>query len=160
MDLRGAHLIGDDPAGHTRPWAKPRDWWGRCNREWRVALDDGPARRIELAGDTLRFAKHFERPGKSYSASVRVIADGAAKAYLWTGARGRLTVFLNGQQVMREENVTRYRIGQFERPVQLRSGENQLLLRLEPTVPEPQLSALLCGRRNDGDSLEGIRWTA
>jgi uncharacterized protein (DUF362 family) len=160
MDLRNVRVNGDDPGRHTRVWGKPRDWWGRANREWRIAQDDGPSRRIEIPGDTLRFGRYFDKPAKSYSASVKVISGGAAKSYLWAGARGKLTVFLNGQQVMQEENLTRYRIGQFERRVELRSGENQLVFRLEPTVPEPQLSALLCGRRNDGDSLEGIRWQA
>jgi hypothetical protein len=61
---------------------------------------------------------------------------------------------------MQEENITRYRIGQFQAPVELQSGENLLTFRVEASAGEPQLSAILCGKRNDGDTLEGIRWVA
>jgi uncharacterized protein (DUF362 family) len=164
MDLSRVQVNGDDPDSHIRVWGKPRDWWGRCNREWRIASDPtAPVaawRRIETPGDTLRFPRYFDRPAPEYAAAVRVLSDGATKAYLWLGARGKVLVLLNGQQVMQEENATRYRIGQFQAPVELRSGENLLVFCIKPAAGEPLLSAILCGRRNDGDSMEGIRWIA
>jgi hypothetical protein len=65
---------------------------------------------------------------------------------------------LNGETVMQEENLTRYRVGQFQQPVELRSGENQLVFRVEAASDQATLSALLVGPRNDGDTVEGIRW--
>ena len=64
---------------------------------------------------------------------------------------------LNGETVLEEENLTRYRVGQFQKPVELRAGENQLVFRVEPRAGEARLSALLVNPRNDGDSVEGIR---
>jgi len=52
----------------------------------------------------------------------------------------------------------RYRVGQFQQPVELASGENLLVFRIAGLGEPPRLSALLVGPRNDGDSLEGIRW--
>jgi hypothetical protein len=98
-------------------------------------------------------------PTATYGASARVIAEGSRKAFLWVGVRGRVTALLNGEKVMEEENLTRYRVGQFQKPVELRSGENLLVLRVQ-AAEQPQVSALLVGPRNDGDSLEGIRWSA
>lgn len=164
MDLSAVKVNGDDPSRFVREWGKPRDWWGRCNRAWRIGADAqapfASLRAVETPGDTLTFKRYVDRPAHTYTASTKVISQGAAKGYLWLGARGKVTALLNGQQVMQEENITRYRIGQFQKPVELRSGENLLELRLEASAGDPQLSAILCDRRNDGDSLEGIRWTA
>ena len=90
---------------------------------------------------------------------MRVVAEGTRKAFLWVGARGRVTAFLNGERVMQEEGTTRYRVGQFQNAVELRSGENLLVFELKPLVDQADLSALLTGPRNDGDTVEGIRWT-
>ena len=92
-------------------------------------------------------------------AAVRVHADGHRKAQLWTGASGRVTACLNGEMVLERDAGTRYRIGQFRTPVELRPGENLLTFRLLATNGEPRLSALLVGPRNDGDTVEGIRWS-
>jgi hypothetical protein len=61
---------------------------------------------------------------------------------------------------MAEENLTRFRIGQFQKPVELRSGENLLAFRAQSDRVPPQLSVLLVGPHNDGDTVEGIRWMA
>jgi hypothetical protein len=76
------------------------------------------------------------------------------------GARGHVTAELNGETVMSEENLTHYRIGQFQKPVELRSGENLLLFRLQAEKISPQLSVLLVRPQNDGDTVDGIRWMA
>ena len=61
---------------------------------------------------------------------------------------------------MDERNDGEYRIGQFRVPVELRSGGNELVFRLEAGPEQAQLSAKLADPRNDGDSLGGIRWSA
>jgi hypothetical protein len=61
---------------------------------------------------------------------------------------------------MEEENLTRYRIGQFRTPVQLRPGRNLLVLHARSASGTPQVSAQFVGERNDGDSVEGVRWSA
>jgi hypothetical protein len=76
------------------------------------------------------------------------------------GLRGRVKVELNGQAVTEEENVTRYRIGQIQKPVELKPGENLLVFRIRSERDQAQLSALLVDPRNDGDTVEGIRWMA
>ena len=96
----------------------------------------------------------------AYAAAVHVRAEGRRKAFLRVGIRGRLTALLNGQTVLEAENLTRYRAGQFQKPVELRSGENLLVFRAQPASDGAQLSALLVGPRNDGDTVEGIRWWA
>jgi uncharacterized protein (DUF362 family) len=158
MDFGKIDVVGDEADRLERYWAKPRHWFGRANREWRIstdpAVDLAAWKRVTIPTDTLRL------PGPGGAAAVRVHADGHSKAFLWVGLHGRVTATLNGETVMQEENRTRYRIGQFRQPVELRSGENLLVFRVEALEDEARLSAHIIGPRNDGDSLKGIRWTA
>ncbi len=164
MDMNKIEAVGDEPDRFRKTWGKTRGWHGRCNREWRVSGD--PAAnlaawaRYTAPTDTLNFSKPAGKvvPGTTYSAAVRVEADGHRRAFLWVGTQGRVTALLNGETVMQEENLTRYRVGQFQQPVELRSGENQLVFRVEAASDQAGLSALLVGPRNDGDTVEGIRW--
>jgi uncharacterized protein (DUF362 family) len=166
MDFQEIDVRGDDPERLKRRWAKPRPWWGRCNREWRVtrdaASDLGAWRRYTSATDTLELARAAgEAPPEAvYGAAVRVRADGHRKAFLWMGLRGRVTGLLNGEKFLEEENRTRYRVGQIQKPVELRSGENLLVFRVQGLDDPPRMSVLLVNPRNDGDSVEGIRWEA
>jgi uncharacterized protein (DUF362 family) len=167
FDLSRAEVAGDDPGRFERHWIKPRRWWGRCNRDWRVSKDpaapEAAWQRFTTPADTLHFAKWAgagASPATTYAASVRVIAEGGRKAFLWVGARGRVVATLNGEKVMEEENLTRYRIGQFQKAVELKSGENRLVFQVTSPDGDAKLSALLAGPRNDGDTVEGIRWVA
>jgi hypothetical protein len=142
-----------------RRWAKPRGWHGRANRLWRVApsadalVESWTAR--EIPTDTL----HFQNAG-SGAALANVHSNGTTKAFLWVGANGRYEAVLNGVTVLSGENRSRYRTGQFQQAVELRSGNNQLLIRVTAAEEGPKLSALLVGARNDGDTCEGVRWLA
>jgi uncharacterized protein (DUF362 family) len=160
MDPTQVQVIGDEVDRLAKRWGKPRNWHGRGNREWLVSADPAAPlaswKRYTSPTDTL----HTPAAGESYAAAVRVRSEGNAKGFLWTGARGRVTATLNGQKVLEEENYTTYRFGQFQSPVELRSGENLLVFRVESKADVPQLSALLVGPRNDGDTMEGIRWSA
>ena len=144
-----------------RRWGKPRAWHGRCNREWLVSSNpDAPLAswsRYTALTDTLQFANALPgtADGLACSAAFRVRADGHRKAFLWTGVRDKVTVLLNGEHVTEEESRTRYRVGQFQKPVELRPGEN--LLVFKTPSPAIRLSAQLVGPRNDGDTLDGIR---
>jgi hypothetical protein len=165
MDPGQIEVIGEEPDRVRKRWGKPRDWFGRANREWLVSRDaEAPLAswtRHNTRADTLHFTKWNNAaspPGTTYGAAVRVRAEGSQKAFLWAGVRGRLTALLNGEKVMEEENLTRYRIGQFRNPVELRAGDNLLVFRVQQVSEEAQLSALLVGPRNDGDTPEGIRW--
>jgi uncharacterized protein (DUF362 family) len=166
MDLRGIDLVGDEADRYQRSWGKPGRWYGRCNREWRVTAkpqsDMGAWPRISSATDTLDFAAitGVTGPDATYSAAVRVHSDGHRKAFLWAGARGRFSAMLNGEKVMEAEARTRYRIGQYQQAVELRPGENLLVFQMQPIGVEARLSALLVNTRNDGDTVEGIRWEA
>jgi len=159
MDAKQIDVVGDDPVKLRSYWAKPKAWYGRCNREWLVSRNPaapiGSWEKQTLRADTLRVS---QAPGKTLGAAVYVDSRASSRAFLWVGAQGRVRAKLNGQQVMAEENMTRYRIGQFQAPVELRSGENLLEFEITPVTEEACLSALLVGPRNDGDTVEGIRW--
>jgi uncharacterized protein (DUF362 family) len=166
MDLRQVEIVGDDVDRIARRWAKPNNWHGRGNREWLVSADvDAPLaawKRHETRGDTLDFAQAAgaSAPGHKYGAAVRVQADGARKALLWAGARGHVVAALNGEKVMEEENLAAPRFGLFKAPVELRSGENLLVFRVQSPAEPPQLNAMLAGPDNDAGTVEGIRWSA
>lgn len=161
MDLGRVDVLGDDPDRLKRPWEKPRGWNGRCNREWLVTTDPatpvGAWKPHTSAVDTLDLTK-IAGPAARYGAAAAVRADGHRKGYFWVGANGRFTAVLNGETVLGEEALTRHRIGQYQAAVELRPGENRLVFQVEPLDGRAQLSALLVGPRNDGDSMEGIRW--
>jgi hypothetical protein len=76
------------------------------------------------------------------------------------GLSGKATVLLNGQKIMEEEGLTRFRVGQYQQPIELRPGENQLVFRIQPANDRAQLAVVLVGSANDGDSLEGAAWLA
>ncbi|MCC7176314.1 MAG: DUF362 domain-containing protein [Bryobacterales bacterium] len=164
MELSGIEIAGDELDRLSRQWAKPRSWYARANRDWLVSRDpdSNPSgwKRHTSFGDTLYFAKALDGTGPVYAAAAKVRASGNLKGYLWLGLTGKVAVTLNGQQIMTEENVTRYRVGQFQKAVELRPGENQLLFRVEAVGDRPaQMAAVLIGPANNGDSLEGARWT-
>lgn len=166
MDLNQVDVVGDDVARLARPWAKPRSWHGRGNRDWLVSLDAAAPiaswQRHTSPTDTLYLAKALgtAAPGTTYGSAVRVYAEGTRKGFLWVGARGHVVALLNGEKVMEEENNTTYRFGQFKVPVEIRSGENLLVFHTQSSADAPQISALLVGPRNDGDTVQGIRWSA
>ena len=56
------------------------------------------------------------------------------------------------------ESQTRYRTGQFQYPIALRPGTNRIEFEVQPLAGQAKLSALLTNSRNDGDTIEGIRW--
>lgn len=141
-----------------------RNWYGRCNRLWLLSQDGSTDMKgwepYTSATDALHFM-NWKKPlsdSAVYKSAVRVVADGTRKAFLWVGARGHVTAYLNGEKVMEEDGITRYRVGQFQKPVELSSGENLLVFELKPAADKADLSALLVGPQNDGDTAEGIRW--
>jgi uncharacterized protein (DUF362 family) len=162
-DLAEFDIAGEDPGKLRQRWVKPRRWYGRGNREWRLTrTPDAPVESWEpytSSGDIV----HFSRWQKSdvYGAAVRVKAEGHRKAYLWVGACGHVAAQWNGQAVLDQESLTQFRIGRFQAPIEVRPGINQLIVRLQaPASGEPQLSVHLIGPRNDGDTVDGIRWLA
>ncbi len=166
MDLDGVDVRGDDPEQFRHKWAKPRNWYGRCNREWRLTQDAAAEiqswERFTAPSDTLHLTR-WQPPASEatvYRAVTRVKAAGSRKGFLWVGAHGHVTVTLNGEKVMEEEGITRYRVGQFQMPIELRPGDNLLRFELKPLSGEAGLSVLLVGPSNDGDTMDGIRWTA
>lgn len=159
-------LRGDDLDRVSRPWGKPLNWYGRCNREWLItASPDEPLpawRRYESATDTLDFARWVGdkiASGRKFGAAVRVHAEGYRNGYLWVGVRGRLQAAVNGQAVLRIESRTTYRVGQYRQKIELKPGANLFTFFVEALAGEVMLSALVVGPRNDGDTLEGVRWS-
>jgi uncharacterized protein (DUF362 family) len=165
FDLNRIEIVGDELDRLSRPWAKPRSWHARANREWLITRDPASNRntwkRYSSFGEGLYFEKAMDGPGPVFAAAAKVIADGNRKGFLWLGLTGKAIVTLNGQKIMEEENITRYRVGQFQQPVELKPGENQIVIEVR-TVDQkpPQVAAVLVNPANTGDSIEGIRWTA
>lgn len=164
-DLKQVELVGDELDRLVRPFAKPRSWYARCNRLWRVTENPqtNPAswKRHTSFGDTLYAEKALGKGVTSFAALAKVRCGGPRKGFLWMGLSGKTVVSLNGQKFMEGENATRYRIGQLQQPIELAPGENELLFRVEALGGRaPQMAALLIGPDNDGDSLDGVEWLA
>jgi uncharacterized protein (DUF362 family) len=164
LEPGGSQVIGDEPDRLLHRWGKPRNWYGRGNRVWLLSQDPAAdvrsGERFTSPADALHLTR-WRAPSSAattYRAAVRVVADGSRKAFLWVGARGQVTALLNGQRVMQEEGTTTFRTGQFQSPVELRSGENLLVFEMKPLKDQADLSALLVGPQNDGDTVDGIRW--
>lgn len=164
-ELAQVDVAGAEPDPLRRRWAKPKGWFGRANRLWRVTADpSAPAeswKPCEIPTDTLHFDRWSGKPaapGSKFAAATRIESQGHAKAFLWIGATGRFEAILNGDRVLAEEHRTRYRGGQFQQAVELRPGINDLVVRVEALQPHTRVSAYLIGPRNDGDTVEGIRW--
>ena len=161
-DWNRIEVTGDEPDRFARKWAKARTWYARCNRQWRVTRD--PASEgvrwtaHTTSGDRLDLSAAAGGGAAGYAAVATVRADGARKGFLWLGLAGKATVELNGARIMEEEGLTRFRVGQYQQPVELRPGENRLVFRVQPANDRAWLSAVLVGPANDGDSLEGANW--
>ena len=164
LDMNQIDVVGDELDRLARPWIKPRAWYARCNRDWVVTgepqSDVTTWKRHTSPGDTLYFAKALGSSAPAFAAAAKVRADGSRKGFLWLGLTGKVTVTLNGASFLEQRNTTRHRVGQIQAPIELRPGENQLLFRVETVGERPaQLSAVLIGPSNSGDSLDGTRWT-
>ena len=114
MDFREIEFAGEEPDKLRQRWGKPREWYGRGNREWLVSADapSNPAgwSRYTSPTDTLdiaRAAGSAAGPGKTYGLAARIQAEGNRKAFLWVGTRGRVQALLTGEQVMEDENAPR-----------------------------------------------------
>jgi uncharacterized protein (DUF362 family) len=166
MDAGRIDIAGDDPERVTRPWAKAAPWHGRCNREWRVTRDPASPlagwKPITIPTDTLNLAKVTgeSAPALPYAAAMRVRAEGNRRGFLWLGVHGRILVELNGNRIATEESTAACHVGQFKAPVELRSGENLFLFRIQGLPDPPQISALIVGPKNNGDTLQGMRYLA
>jgi hypothetical protein len=162
-DLNRIEVVGDEPDRFARKWGKPRSWYARCNRAWRVTRDPSAESRgwtrHTTFGDMLDLASAAGGEASVYAALATVKADGLRSGFLWVGLTGTGSVELNGRKIMQEEGLTRFRVDQFQQPVELRPGENQFLFRIQPANGRALLSAVLVGAANDGDSLEGTAWT-
>jgi uncharacterized protein (DUF362 family) len=163
-DLNRIEVVGGEPDRYARKWAKPRTWYARANRGWRVTRDPSAEARNWTQhtsfGDMLDLVAAAGGEAPAYAATASVKSDGTRKGFLWLGLSGNGTVELNGREIMKEEGLTRFRTGQFQQAVELRPGENQFVFRVQPANGKAALSALLVGQENNGDSLDGAVWTA
>lgn len=154
MDLMAADVRGDDAERLIRRWEKPKNWYGRANREWRLGMAGSPP--ATWKPHTARFDT-LDMTGYS-AAAAEVVTEGHRKAFLWLGVRGKVDAQLNGEHVASIASDTTFRIGQFQYPVELKPGRNRLEFKVQPLEGQAKLSLLLTGPRNDGDTVEGIRW--
>ncbi|HUP03408.1 MAG TPA: DUF362 domain-containing protein [Bryobacteraceae bacterium] len=163
-DLSRIDVAGDDPGKFAAKWGKPRTWYARCNRDWRVTGDPSipPAnwKKATSFGDMLDLVAANGAEAPQYVASATVRNEGTGKGFLRLGLTGKATVELNGRQIMQEEGVTRFRPGQFQQAIELQPGDNQVVIRVQPADGKAAISALIAGPENNGDSLKGATWSA
>jgi hypothetical protein len=164
MDSDRIEVVGDEPDRVTRRWAKNSLWHGRCNREWTVTANPASAleswKKVTIPTDTLYLARSAEggAPGTAYAAALRIKAEGGRKVFLWLGVHGRVSVSVNGTKAGQVESSAACHAGQFKIPVELISGNNTLVFEAIGIADAPQISALLVGPANDGDTMDGIRY--
>jgi uncharacterized protein (DUF362 family) len=151
MELEKAAVVGDDAERFMRRWEKPKQWYGRCNREWRLRGMNGRWEAYTAPYDTVEMSGWR-------GAAAEVAADRHVKGYLWLGVRGKVGVRLDGERITELMSDTTYRVGQFQLPVELKPGVHRLEFDVEPVGGKAALSLLVTGWRNDGDTAEGIRW--
>jgi uncharacterized protein (DUF362 family) len=163
-ELDRIDVVGDEPDRYVKKFAKPRTWYARANRDWKVTIDPWAEvrnwKRQTSFGDMLDLAAAAGREAPVYAATAIVKSDGVRKGSLWLGLSGNGTVELNGRPIMKEEGLTRFRTGQFQQAVELCPGENQFTFRVQPVNGKAAISALLVGPENNGDSLDGATWMA
>ncbi len=164
-DLRRISIVGDELDRLVHPFGKPRNWYARCNREWRVSREPNapPAswKRHTSFGDTLYGDKALGGAGTAFSAAADLRSDGNRKGFLWLGLTGKVTALLNGEKIMEEENLTRYRVGQFQKAIELKPGANRLVFHVQAAGDAPpQMAAVMVNPQNTGDSLDGVEWSA
>lgn len=165
FNLRDFEIVGDELDRVTASWAKPRTWYARANRHWRVArAADSPAASWKphtSFGDILYPDQALGEKAPVYYAAARIRAEGARKGYLWLGISGKVAVTLNGVKLLEEESTTRFRVGQFQKEIELRAGDNELRVQMQPLEDRaPQVAVVLVGPQNNGDGLDGAVWNA
>ena len=161
MDFGRIEVRGDEPDRFNRIWEKPKQWYGRCNRHWRVSARQDLWQQLTAPFDTLDLVdvtKTAPADSVVYQAEAVANSRGRSRGYLWLGLRGKLSARLNGETVAKLESQTRYRVGQFQFPVELRPGANRLEFNVSPSGGEALLSALVTGPRNSGDLMDGLQW--
>ena len=164
MDFGRIEAVSDEPDRVTRSWIKNSAWHGRCNREWLITANPAAAmagwNRVTIPTDTLYLTKAAGTgvPGTAYAAAMRVRAEGSRRGFLWLGLHGRVSVVLNGNKVVEEESTAACHVGQFKVPVELNSGDNVMVFQVRGVGDDPQISALLVGPANNGDTVAGIRY--
>ncbi|MDX1982760.1 MAG: DUF362 domain-containing protein [Bryobacteraceae bacterium] len=162
MDMARIDVRGDEPDRDNRRWEKPGNWYGRCNRLWKIAR--GPEWVAhEARFDTLDLPQATgiaPAAGVTYKVAAQAHSPGHGRGHLWMGLRGKVVARLNGLTVAEFECGTRYRVGQFQFPVTLQPGTNRFEFHIQPLAGQAMLSVLVTGRRNDGDTLERLRWAA
>jgi len=76
--------------------------------------------------------------------------------YLWIGADDGVKVWLNGQVVADEPQTGAHQLAQLKVPVELRAGENRLLVKVINTVSNYAFSVAVVDE--DGDTLPRLRY--
>jgi len=150
-------VVGEEPDKYYKKWGKPRTWYARAIREWKVSGDPSADARnwkpYTSFGDVADLAAAAGSAAPVYAATATVKADGAKKGFLGAGFSGKGTVELNGRQIMAEDGSPRTRVGQYKQPVELQAGENKLVFKVNSTDGKAALGALLSGPENDGEDL-------
>ena len=163
-DLKNIEVVGDEPDRYYRKWDKPRSWYARSNREWRVTRDPSAEvrnwTRHTSFGDLLDLTAAAGGEAPAYAATATVKSDGARKGFLWLGLTGAGD---GGAEWPPDHAGRGGRRGSGSGSSSSRSSFDLGTTRLSSGSSRRTggpAGALLVGPENNGDSLEGATWTA
>ena len=124
----------------------------RGNRAWLVkGYADPEAQVFESEERYIDLARHFgNREVRSAVARVNVYSEHAQKGKLWASADGKMSVELNGTQVLRKETESGHIFAEHQIDIELNEGVNHLAVYLERGQSGFGFTALLCDELGDG----------
>ena len=130
----------------------------RGNRRWLVK--DVAAENWQVFESEERYidlARHFgENKTTSACASVEVFSKCTQKGQLWASADGKMTVELNGENILTKETEAGHQFAEYQIDIELKEGINRLSVYLERSENGFGFTTLLCN--DDGDGLFDIEY--
>jgi len=96
--------------------------------------------------------------GVTYAATY-VHSEVAQPANLWIGVDKEALVYLNGEEVLRKRSSGGHVFAQHKVQVDLREGENRLLIKVGNDYGNYSLSVALVDMDDNGDTVPGIWWS-
>jgi hypothetical protein len=123
----------------------------RGNRIWRVKGDmDESWRTFESQERYIDLARYFSNGIQSAVASVYVFSKRAQKGKLWAAADGKMTVELNGKNILIKNTEDGHRFAECKADVEIKEGLNTLSIQLNRSDKGFGFTAILCNDEGDG----------
>jgi len=123
----------------------------RGNRTWLVKDAAGGDWQVFTSEERyIDLARVFGDGTKSTQASVYAFSKYSQIGKLWASADGKMTVELNGEEVLKKETEDGHQLAECQTDIQLKAGMNHLSVYLERSDRGFGFTALLCDGEGDG----------